>query len=70
LKCNEQQKGVEDINAEALREIINRIAFCALDKVKSVRAAFDRYDCKQTDEVISFCNAADKFFNIMVYIAT
>lgn len=42
----------------------------ALDKVNTVRASFQKFNCPQTAEVNVFCDAALQYFNNMIYICT
>jgi len=40
----------------------------ALDKVNTVRASFQKFNCPQTAEINVFCDAAYAYFNNMIFI--
>lgn len=57
----------EFMNDKAVQMICD-IALNALDKVTTVKASFQKFNCPQTAEVNVFCDAADRYFNNMIYI--
>ena len=51
-------------------QFICDLCICALDKVNTVKASFEKFNCPQTAEVIVFCDCAHAYFDNMIYICT
>ena len=57
----------EFLNDTAVK-MINDLAISALDKITTVQASFQKFNCPQTAEVNVFCDAAQTYFNVMICI--
>jgi len=49
-------------------KMICDLALHSLDKITTVKASFAKFNCPQSQEVIAFCDAAETYFNTMIYM--
>ena len=57
----------EFLNDTSVKMICD-LAINALDKITTVEASFQKFNCPQTEEVLTFCSAARTFFDNMIYM--